>query len=327
MTSDWTSEQGVLDRLARNPSELKHLADVIAVLARQGILRRCHTGTDAGRAGPPWEYWGPVAQLFHSHTRNAGYIRDRAEKAAYMEELTKAPPPPEAKQYPGAQCIPLPRRLSRLDGSFEDVLFNRRTHRLFTSQEVSQNSLSTLLQTAFGPQSFADAKELGRVQIRTSPNAGSRHEIEAYVLALNVEDVPAGLYHYNSYSHSLEWLRADFDRPELEEGLVGHTAAPTVPLVCFTTAVTERITYKYREGRSYRLWMYNVGHVGQTFVLAATALGLGAFQTAAFSESILEGKLKIDGDTEFVTYVLGCGHVRSLGSPEDVKRVAIDALG
>lgn len=38
----------------------------------------------------------------------------------------------------------------------------------------------------FGPQRFADAQEFGTVQLRTGPNAGARHEVEAYVIALNV---------------------------------------------------------------------------------------------------------------------------------------------
>ena len=49
------------------------------------------------------------------------------------------------------------------------------------------------------------------------------------------------------------------------------------------------------------------GHVAQTFVLAATALGLGAWQTAAFHDSEIEGVLGVDGVEETALYALGAG--------------------
>lgn len=53
--------------------------------------------------------------------------------------------------------------------------------------------------------------------------------------------------------------------------------------------------------------MYDAGHYGQTFALAATALGLGPFQTVAFADSEVERFLGVDPDEEFAVYLLSAG--------------------
>jgi hypothetical protein len=41
---------------------------------------------------------------------------------------------------------------------------------------------------------------------------------------------------------------------------------------------------------------------------------MGTFQTAAFRDSVADDLLGIDGSSEFVTYVLGCGKVGEASS-------------
>lgn len=182
-----------------------------------------------------------------------------------------------------------------------------------------------LLDRTFGPKYFVDGRVFGTLQLRTSPNAGARHEIECYVIAINVSGVPRGVYHYNNMEHCLELLEADVDRARLSKMLYAQPMVETAPLLVMTSAVIERISYKYRDGRAYRLWMYNVGHVGQTFALVCTALGLGAFQTAAFHDSMADEFLGLDSRAEFVTYALGCGRVEDLEWPADLTAATTDS--
>lgn len=267
----------------------------------------------------PWSRWGPIAAAFHRHARNAPYLTNADDKRAYVRQLAAVPAPPNSKTYPAARRVSLPRTGSPLKADFEEVLFIRRTHRFFTPEPVTLQDLATLLQVSFGYQRAADAGAFGTVQLRTSPNAGARHEVECYVLALNVDGLPPAIYHYSSTGHHLERLSEVIGRSELAHLIYGQIMAETAPVVLITTAVTERITYKYQDGRAYRLWMYNVGHVAQVFAMASTALGLGAFQTAAFRDSLLDVCLGLDGNREFATYVLACGHVVNLGMPQDMR--------
>lgn len=137
--------------------------------------------------------------------------------------------------------------------------------------------------------------------------AGGRHEVEAYVVAFRVVGLPTGLYHYNPEVNALELLRCDFDQRLVAHLTYGQEQCSSAAFTCFTTTVGERLAWKYRHPRSYRLWMYDAGHYGQTFALACTALGLGPFQTAAFRDSALEQELGIAPEREFAAYVLGAG--------------------
>ena len=53
--------------------------------------------------------------------------------------------------------------------------------------------------------------------------------------------------------------------------------------------------------------LIDAGHLGQTFCVTATALGLAPFTTMAFSESALEALLGLDGVRECPIYVAGVG--------------------
>ena len=73
------------------------------------------------------------------------------------------------------------------------------------------------------------------------------------------------------------------------------------------TAVFARTMWKYGRARAYRVVLLETGHLGQTFCLTATRLGLAPFTTAALKDSLIEKDLGIDGISESVVYVTGVG--------------------
>ena len=60
--------------------------------------------------------------------------------------------------------------------------------------------------------------------------------------------------------------------------------------------------WKYRDAHAYRVLHLDAGHLGQTFHLAATALGLAPFTTAATRNLMVEKALGLDGVSEIVLY-------------------------
>jgi len=324
--SEWTESALLVERL-RDQVPAVTIESVLRELVSQGVVdcRREHPSVVSDHQEPVdhMSDWGPIAALYHLHGRDAPYLINEDRKREYTNYITRYAAPAIAKTYDDKDRILLSRSLVSLDIPFGRVLAMRRTHRYFTADAVSLDELSTLLQLTFGPQVFIDGKVFGTLQFRTSPNAGARQEIECYVVALNVSDVSVGIYHYNSMEHSLELLGREISRSKVQNLLYEQPMANTAPVLILTSAVTERIAYKYRDGRAYRLWMYNIGHVGQTFALISTALGLGAFQTAAFRDSPADRLLGLDGKNEFVTYVLGCGRVEHLEWPSDVARADV----
>ena len=75
----------------------------------------------------------------------------------------------------------------------------------------------------------------------------------------------------------------------------------------FFTSVFARILWRYPYARAYRAALIESGHVCQTFLLAATRLGLAPFSVMALADSVIERDLGIDGISESVLYGAGVG--------------------
>jgi SagB-type dehydrogenase family enzyme len=81
-------------------------------------------------------------------------------------------------------------------------------------------------------------------------------------------------------------------------------AAPVLPVMAARLA---RSDWKYRHSHAYRVLLLDAGHLGQTFHLVCTAMGLAPFTLAGFQDSRLDACIGIDGVTEIPLYVAACG--------------------
>ena len=127
------------------------------------------------------------------------------------------------------------------------------------------------------------------------------------MLAWNVDGIAPGAYHYDSATHELVDLRRSvsaYDIPALLAHQSYFAGAGAAVVMC---PVFARTMWRYGHSRAYRMVLIDAGHLGQTFCLVATALGLAPFTTMAFSESKLEALLGLDGVRECPIYVAGVG--------------------
>ena len=271
--------------------------------------------------------WGYAARSFHEESRDAPYVEDPAARSDLIGRITSTPGPDIFKSYGTGVAVPLPTTLAPTVMPLGEALLKRRTYRDFSPQPVTAQQLATILHYAFRPQRFIDAGRFGLMLQKTSPSAGARHELECYVAARNVEGIDPALYHYKGMDHSLTRIGEVPDDSQIAFLTHNQRQCYGSPFVCFTTAIFSRLSYKYRHARAYRLWMYDVGHFGQTFVLTCTALGLGAYQTAAFRDSEVEKYLGIYGSGEYATYVLGAGHPVAEGLPKTIGRIDTPVAG
>ena len=135
----------------------------------------------------------------------------------------------------------------------------------------------------------------GRQRVHATAQAVS--SLECYLLAFNVQDLFAGVYHYNPRDHSLD---------QLKMGAVGEEFADCVlaPLdvsaqaaaVCFTGLPSRHRVAD--GGRAYRYLLLDGGAAAQDLVLAGTALGLAVGYAADFYDDELAKLLHVDGRTE-----------------------------
>jgi putative peptide maturation dehydrogenase len=215
---------------------------------------------------------------------------------------------PALPEPPAVHELPLVRR----DGGLYGALAARRTARAFDRQAtMSVEQVATVLYYVFGCHGYAPMAGDGIIVKRTSPSGGGLHPIEAYPMITGVDGIAPGLYHYNARDHALELVatiaEADADRLA-REFLCGQVYFASAQLKIVMTGRFYRSFWKYRHHpKAYAVMMMDAGHLSQTLYLVAAELGLGAFVTGAVNGANIEDRLGLDGTTEGVLAVCGCG--------------------
>ena len=126
-------------------------------------------------------------------------------------------------------------------------------------------------------------------------------------MALRVEGLRPGLYHYHPVYHRLELIRANATPEKARLYCAEQNFTKNAGALFLMTAIFPRTMWKYRLARAYRVVLLDAGHLCQTFCLVATWLGLAPFCTAALKDTLIERDLGIDGVRESVLYVAGIG--------------------
>jgi SagB-type dehydrogenase family enzyme len=275
-------------------------------LVRTTLLQRSSGAPSAvERAMEQWAEWNPAAGLLHFSTKDQPFEAGEARAQEFLSRrIASRPIPPATKNYRRRPSLPLPKDLA--GDPFSRVLLARRTWRRFGRQPLSLEALGTLMWLTFGAQKLMDLGAAGRAMLRTSPSAGARHPLEAYVVVRNVAGVTPGLYHYAPIDHRLVRLKRG-GGSTIERHLPGQAWYGKASILVLITAVFERTAWKYPSPRAYRDVLLEAGHFCQTFCLIATGLGLAPFCTAALADSLIERDLGIDGVAESVIYACGTG--------------------
>ncbi len=254
-----------------------------------------------------WSSWLPEAGILHFGTKDAPYgTSGRRVERILRRFLEESRQPPTLKSYRHRPRLHLPEVHPGRD-EFLRVLLARRTHRVFSAELLSLRSLSELLFYTWGITGLLRTPVLGSLPLKTSPSAGARHPGEVYVVALRVEGLRPGLYHYAPARHALEQLHSANMQKRAVEYCAGQRWVGKAAALFLMTAVFGRSMWKYRSPRAYRTVLLDAGHLCQTLCLVATSLGLAPFCTMALKDSVIERELGLDGVTESVLYVAGVG--------------------
>jgi SagB-type dehydrogenase family enzyme len=250
-----------------------------------------------------WGRWLPEGS-FHFSTKDVFYLRGRSRREL-KAILPKTLPPKRFKTVKGARKA-LPKR-SFPDSEFVKVLLGRKTHRRFSKGKLTLEEISQLLSLVWGVKAQASSSVFGKLVYKTSPSGGARHPGEVYVMALHVEGLRPGLYHYHPARHCLTRLGASVTPAKAALYCARQEHAKHAAALFLMTAVFGRTMWKYRNARAYRVVLLEAGHLCQTFCLVATWLGLAPFCTAAVKDTLIENDLGLDGVSESVLYVAGVG--------------------
>jgi SagB-type dehydrogenase family enzyme len=200
-------------------------------------------------------------------------------------------------QLPGKELkLPEP----RVDGSvsIERVLCKRRSVREFTNEPLDLSQVAQLLWAAQGVT--------GAEAHRTAPSAGGLYGLELYVIAANVNGLPAGIYKYDILTHELVSSIEGDMRQRLFRSALEQTSISQAPAIFVLSGVYERISAKYGE-RGIRYTHMEAGHAAQNLLLQAVSLGLGAVLVGAFDDAKVKRVLGLS-KKEMPLYLIPVGN-------------------
>ena len=303
--ADWRSAEELFSRFGEySPASLKK---ALEGLARRGLLQRSdRKETQAERAMAAWRDWNPAAGFFHFSTKDVLYETDQAKaNRALRRKARTQPMPSPVKHYPRAKTIAL--GAPKTDSEFPQVLLARHTWRQFARRKISRQTLGELLWLAGRAHRWLRVPGVGRFAFKTSPSGGAMHATEIYLLALRIEGVTPGIYHYNAERHLLELVKRGATPRHVTRYVPAQAWYRGAAALFLMTARFPRPQWKYTFARSYRAVLLDAGHLGQTFLLTATWLGLAPFCTMALADSQIEKDLGVDGVSESVIFAVGIG--------------------
>jgi SagB-type dehydrogenase family enzyme len=243
-----------------------------------------------------------AAEAFHEASRLYPSIAP-----ARLEVIAELSESPELRQTvdrasrthdhrPGVQ---LPRPAS-LRGRLDELLARRRSRRADVLRPVSLRELAAVL-TA----SYASTERPRGVAVRPVPSAGALYPLELYVVALAVNDLDRGIYHYQPFRQRL-CLLAPLAWPELRASMVDAAVLDNAAALVVVTSVFWRSRFKYG-ARGYRFALLEAGHLAQNALLAAADLDLPALPLGGYFDRRLDALVHANSLDEAVVHALVLG--------------------
>ena len=174
----------------------------------------------------------------------------------------------------------------------EEAVAKRKSIRDFSPEPISQSQLSQILQAAGGISDTSWG-------YRTVPSAGATYPLEIFVVCgqNSVEEIDAGIYHYNIDSQSLTLHQKGDARLELAGAALAQSFIYQAPVDIVICAEYERTLRRYGS-RGERYVHIEIGHAGQNIYLQATALGLATVAVGAFDDEQVAEVLRLDKQYE-----------------------------
>ena len=224
------------------------------------------------------------------------------------DQELKRPQPPLVKAAMRETSIALPLDFDKLDidNDFLHVINSRRSHRVYTEEQMTLRELSFLLWCS---QGVKEVRGKSYATLRTVPGGGARHPFEVYMAIQNVEGLKNGFYHYLPMKHHIECLLEQQDLKDfIGQSLEGQIWAAKANVVFYYSFVAYRAEWRYGI-HAHRMCMADAGHVTENVYLAATAIGLGGCAVGAVDGPMCDQKLGLDGEEEFICYCMPVGKI------------------
>jgi SagB-type dehydrogenase family enzyme len=222
--------------------------------------------------------WSHHEALFHARSRLGRHDMPSGATFAFLGEI---PHQPARKPSPAGEPIPLARpsieELVSRDMPLAQAMETRRSIRAYDDEHpITLEQLGQFLYRTVrampAPPGLNAAYETVR---RPYPNGGGMGEMETYVVIDRCRGLERGLYHYDSWEHTLLPIEGPADQRERLLVTAQHASGMAGPpqVLLILAARAPRMLWKY-SAMAYACMLKHTGVVIQTWYLVATAMGL-----------------------------------------------------
>lgn len=252
------------------------------------------------------------------------------EMLAFAESKDAAPERPAYSE--SVIGLPKPDLSLIQEEGFYQVLKNRMTSRNFTTDPITMDQLSVLLFTSFGYVHGQEWPELEQTVVnylggerKTSPSATGLQSCEAYIAAQFVEGLAPGLYRYNPKEHQLHLIRQGLEDDEFKHIACDQFWIREAACALFIVFDSRRVFLKHEGPRALLVGHYEAGHLSQTTLLTATAMGLKTWLTATIRDEYVSDILRLESPRCYAISVILFGHGVNDPVPAKIKKLLIES--
>ncbi|MFW2372765.1 MAG: SagB family peptide dehydrogenase, partial [Gammaproteobacteria bacterium] len=160
-----------------------------------------------------------------------------------------------------------------------------------TPHAITLDSIGILFELAMGLSAWKVHGQ-SRWALRCNPSSGNLHPTESYLVFSGINNLAAGVYHYNSYQHNLE-QRCIIQPHQIPKHL------PEDSFLIGLSSIHWREAWKYGE-RAFRYCQHDVGHAMASFRYAAATLGWHVHLLEQSSDDQISSLLGLNRAQDFI---------------------------
>lgn len=166
------------------------------------------------------------------------------------------------------------------------------------SDPISQwwQRLSRLLLCSYGLTGKVQTIS-GDHHLRASPSAGGLYPAEVYLVSRGLPQLPAGLYNYQAYNHTLLRFWETDTWTKLQTACFWHPILEQTQMALVVTAVFQRSAWRYQD-RAYRRICLDIGHLLGNVELACAVNDYRPHLIGTFMDEVVSQLLYLDPDQE-----------------------------
>jgi len=279
--------------------------EILLFLCSNQIILNDSTLNKSYPAKQAWYKYGwAEAFKYHFATKNYPFLK-MGEKDAFQKDtermvrFKKSSPVPDI--YQSFSSI----RRVYLEKIEKDSNVNVLISDINKKEKRGIRALSLFFNLCFGERSKQEFGVQGNFLRKAIPSGGSRHPSEVFFFAFKNSPLQPGLYHYNVKKHSLDCLKEGNFYLECKKSTFDlFDKFPKKPLgLLVFTSLYERAMWRYRDSRSWRAPLIDVGHALMLYRELALALEFKTYTYQKFNDKELTDIIGIDPIKQTPLYI------------------------